>query len=150
MKKLIISILISFLVICSCFAEEFKFLGIPFDSSMKDAIAVMKSKGWTYEEKYSSSAGCFFSGKTYAGKNTENVILAFEDDKMFGVSIVMDKVDAAEILAAMINKYNLERVQYNQILYCAPDGRTYFRITKDSLNIVRTQPKKNTVDESEI
>jgi hypothetical protein len=154
MKKFIVSILVAFLVICSCYAEEFKFLGIPFGSSMKYAVSVMNSKGWTQDKRYISDDSCVFSGKTYAGMETEYIILAFENDEMYGVSINMDKADAIDILSAIVKKYNLEKFSRTEILYSTPnttpDYKIFFKVTDDGLDIVYTKPKTRTVDESEI
>ena len=143
MKKLIISILISFLVICSCFAEEFKgFLGIPFGSSKAYALTKKKKKGWDF--RISDSKTYRFFGKQYAGKDVDEMIFSFKGDMLQSVAVVVNKDDALEIFNAMSRKY--EFIKFGDTGYFASsDKKAVFSLIDGGLVIIDgsilTQPK---------
>lgn len=154
MKKLLALVLISLSFILSCYAEEFKFLGIPFDSNMLEVRSTMEGKGWTYGKKQSKDSKLFFSGKTYAGKDIRNVTMSFEDNKLKSVSIAFkDKYDAIEVLRAIVKKYELIELESRDILYKSSDNKNLFKLYINgsfiNLIIIGGESKSN-LDESEI
>ena len=158
MKKLLLLVLVSLLVIFSCYAEEYKFLGIPFDSSMQEVRSTMESKGWTYSKKQSKDSKLFFSGKTYAGKDVRNVTMSFKDNELKGITIgFKDRFDAQEVFKAMVDKYGLIELESRDILYKSSDDKNLFSlyINGSFIYIIITggetkSSSENSLDESEI
>ena len=143
MKKIITVVLLAFVVICSCCAEEFKgFLGIPFGSSKAYALTTMNKKGWDF--RISDSKTYHFFGKQYAGKDVDEIMFTFQGDLLQSVVVVVNHDDALEIFNAMSRKYEFiyfEGTPY----YASSDKKAVFSLIDGGLVIIDgsilTQPK---------
>ena len=125
MKK-IVSVLFFVFLISACFADDFKFLGIPFGTSSDEVRSVMESKGWTCSPAKTDGDLCF-TGKTYAGKELDDVQMFFVSDKFKTVMINFKEAsDGYLVLSTLADKYNLTKKKKEL---------TYYSINKDSFSL---------------
>lgn len=135
MKKAL-SFLIAIFCLSLCFAEDFQgFLGIPFGTSKSKVCSEMKNKGWDYVLSSSTNTELVFSGKKYAGKNTERIIIFLSENKIYSVAVdFRNYSDANEILTALIDKYDLEKNDSTNF-YVNKNNSVLFTVIDNTLSI---------------
>ncbi|MBP5330099.1 MAG: hypothetical protein J6Y75_09420 [Spirochaetaceae bacterium] len=145
MKKIIAIFVSSILLVFMCFAEEFKgFLGIPFDSPSVEVRSIMESKGWTYMKYFD------FCGKTYAGKEVENISMSFEYDRLKSVTINFKKIsDANEVMVGLFTKYELTQYK-NFFFFYTKDKKESFFLHSNILIILGGKDEITPLDETEL
>ncbi len=152
MKK-IVSILFFVFLISACFADDFKFLGIPFDSSPKVVRSMMESKGWTYDDFFSTDDHLEFYGKTYAGKKINSISFSFYNNKFKSLLIMFDsaRYDGTEVFIALVEKYNLVELDKNSLTYSSQDKKNIFKLYNGSIIITGGENDRvSTLDETDL
>lgn len=145
-------------VLCGLmFAEEFTFQGVPFGTSRKESVALMKQKGWLHY-KYASDKKreCFRGTKkqsTYGGREIEYIFFDIIDEEFAEVTVIFkSEADAVLAASALKEKYNLKDKFGDKSFYTTDDGKVDFSFGKVIMitDVERNKSKKSPVGTSDL